>query len=580
MNLGIPCTENRQSKRRGPPNRTLQRIKAQQAGELSFNAAGSSSPDSAAQALTTLANQTAAGVVVLGELQTVTSLLDDYFAYIHPVAPIPHEPTFRASFSARADLHDPGFVALVGAMLGVLTVVYPQRARMHFAQGNSNLQSFSANDYAAHCRSIVLHAMPPEYLEKRPYFVHDIIISYLLGLACMYEDDVSACQLYFNQCQGMISSGAVLSSNDTVDQELHRRTTWALFSSVKDLEHAGLASQSLLASIHALVQVTEMPLPNDDEHLIASGSVSGPHTSIPRQMVFDSTIRLKNTYTQLLALLALCTKGIIPWSIVQTQYQQAMADVDALLIQMPPGMSLSSPSGIANNVQGDFQSGGDHLYPPGQYPLPRDSADPHDRAVHEALLRGTSNMSKAILCANVLQVKSFLIEEYICGLQSHGIRLESSLNLKSPSEKSKSEEQTTHEAVLNSAIQAKDDVTHHVLNALLDITHREDTTSLNFDFVSKMRLTVDRLLNTPLPSPANGVSPETRSADARPTTPRGPFLLRAVPYLEAVMAIMQSLEHYLSVRGDRDGVETDVGQCWAQIQALGDQFEVRQMVGG
>ena len=577
VNLGIPCTENRQSKRRGPPNRTLQRIKAQQAGDVPFEGAGSSSPDNAAQALTTLANQTADGVKVLGELQIVTALLDDYLTYIHPIAPVPHEPTFRAALSARADIHDPNFVALVAAMVGALTAACPQRARMQF----SRVHDFSASSYAAYCRSIVLRVLPPEYLERGPFSTNDVMINYLLGFASMHEGYLPATHLYFNQCQSIISSGHLTPPSDSIDFEIRRRVMWALFSSVKDLEQAGVASQALSASINALIQTAEMPLPSDDEYLTGSGPSPVSRVSISRHMVFDSTIRLYNAITHLPDLDHLLTKGIVPWSIVQMQYQQAMTDVDSLLLQVPPAMSLSSQSvkGSANNEKG-IQHSGNHQYPPGQYPLPREGDDFRDRAIHEALLQETSSNPKAILCANVLQVKSYLIEKYICSLQSHAAQSEPPFNFKASSEKSKSKEQIAHEATFDSAVREKDTVVRHVLNALMDVTQRDDTASLNHDFVDKMAGTIDRLLHTPSPIPDGDPSSSNGLVHSKPTTPRGPLVQRAALYLEAVASILQSLGHYLAVRGDRYGVEKDVQQCWADVKVLGNEFGIGQMVEG
>lgn len=574
MNLGIPCTENRQSKRRGPPNRTLQRIKAQQAGEISFDGTGSSSPDSAAQALTTLANQTAAGVVVLGELQVVTALLDDYFTYVHPVAPIPHEPTFRAALSARADLHDPSFVALGAAMVGAFTAACPRRARMHFSQANGNVQSFSASDYAAHCRSIVLRAMPPEYLEKRPFSIYDTMINYLLGLASMYEGNYPNSQLYFNQCQAILSSRNLQASGDSIDEELRRRTFWALFSSVKDLEQLGHAPQALAASVGALGQTIGMPLLNDDEYLTASGPIPVPQGFISRHMVFDNTIRLYETYTQLSALEELTSLSIISWPIIQKQYENSMADVDLIFLQVSPAISIN-PQSDADNAPHNSN----HQYPPGQYPLPRDSDAYRDRAIREALLQEISTMPKAILCANVLQIKSYLVEKYICALQFHTARSDALGDLKFSSE-NKSHQQTAYEAQFEAALRNKDELTRHVLNALIDISHREDTRSLLLEFVVKLRYTIVRLLHTPSPSRDGDRSTGNETTNGTTTTPKGPVVLRASPYLDAVANVLGGLEHYLSVRGDRDGVETEVQQCWTEIKALGNEFGVEQMLKG
>ena len=527
--------------------------------------------------LTTRADQTSPGIGVLGDLQIVTNLLDDYFSYLHPLAPIPHEPTFRATYSSRADLHDPSFVALVASMVGALTTSYPQRARMHFSKMNNGGQSFKAYEYAVHCRSTALRALTPEYLEKSSFSTYDIMINFLLGHNHMHEGKVpNSSHLYFSQCQALILSSRLSPPSDNLDEEQRRRTVWALFSKVKDMEHVNYAPRSLSTSINALVRTIEYPLPNDDEYLTASGPMTIPHGYTSRHIVFDTTIRMYNIASHLANPGETFLSNTSPWSYTKKQYQQAMAQVDLLLAHVPSTLT----SDAASNERGiDIPENSQYGYktqcPPGQYPLPNENNAGPDLVSREALLREVSNVPKATLCANALQVKSSLVEKYHLGLRLHKAHSNLPIDQQLSPDEPTSNQPVSDQDDLEQVSQEKDNVVRHVLNALMDIAQRDSTDSLNLEFVVKMKHNIHRLLYLP-PHAIDDDGDGLHYIDEH----RGPLVVRSFHYLEAVASTLNNLEKHLSVSGDHNGVERDVQHCWSEIKALGNEFGVGQMIEG
>ncbi|KAL8817709.1 MAG: hypothetical protein Q9191_008095 [Dirinaria sp. TL-2023a] len=116
--LGIECRFERPSKRRGPPNRHAEALKRQKMDSGMPGQAGSTSPTHAAQALASFAQTPfyKQNMETIAPLPIVEALIQDYFTYLHPLIPVPHEPSFREALSQREDNTNPTFLALLTSM--------------------------------------------------------------------------------------------------------------------------------------------------------------------------------------------------------------------------------------------------------------------------------------------------------------------------------------------------------------------------------------------------------------------------------------------------------------------------------
>lgn len=196
--LEIPCTFERPSRRRGPPNRHAEEIKRRR---LESPAAFSSpaSPNHVAATLASLSSHSIQTAESICPWSILELLVDDFFTYIHPLAPFPHEPSFRLAFRAREDLHNPTFLALLASMVGSLVASFPRKPRLHLKAQNRETLFPSSVSLVERCRKVALDARGTGYLD-RELSVYDAATSYFLGLAAGYTFQYHLCRLYFGEC--------------------------------------------------------------------------------------------------------------------------------------------------------------------------------------------------------------------------------------------------------------------------------------------------------------------------------------------------------------------------------------------
>jgi len=157
-----------------------------------------SSPNNVAATLASFSSHAVLNAESICPFSTLELLIDDFFTYIHPLAPLPHEPSFRAAFQAREDLKNPSFLALLASMVGVLVASFPRRPRLHLkAQRREHLfpSSISLVD---RCHKVAVEARGAGYLD-RELTVYDAVTSYFLGLAAAYTLRWKQCRLYFGE---------------------------------------------------------------------------------------------------------------------------------------------------------------------------------------------------------------------------------------------------------------------------------------------------------------------------------------------------------------------------------------------
>lgn len=263
--LEIPCTFERPSRRRGPPNRHAEAIKKRRLEEEDPASAHASpqSPTNAAHALAQLqsSSPTQLSAETICPLSTMNALIDDFFMYIHPLCPFPHEPSFREAWARREDYSNPSFLALLASMIACLVSSFPRKPRLH-------LKTQTRHEYPSHlslvdkCREVCAQARGPGYLDRPGLNVYDACTSYFLGLSGAYVFQWRQLRLYFAECltiirslglhkaqeQGYTHLGAVPSawgSNgpdfdgtrdfklDHITEQIGRRVFWTAFVGVR-----------------------------------------------------------------------------------------------------------------------------------------------------------------------------------------------------------------------------------------------------------------------------------------------------------------------------------------------------------
>jgi hypothetical protein len=132
----------------------------------------------------------------IAPLPVLQLLVDDFFTYIHPLMPFPHEPSFRQAFANRADRTNREFLALLASMIGVLVASFPRSARAHLKAQHSAGLFPTAITMIDHCRSIALEARGATFMAKQEMSVDDAAASYFLGLAAGYTLQWKPCRRF------------------------------------------------------------------------------------------------------------------------------------------------------------------------------------------------------------------------------------------------------------------------------------------------------------------------------------------------------------------------------------------------
>lgn len=225
--LNVECTFKRELKRRGPPNKHAEAARAARRARLEpgpgpaagpmpgtaiaaqgqpFYGAVSPSPHNAAQALVSIAEGpgTRLDAESIAPMPVLELLIDDFFTYIHPLVPFPHEPTFREAFATRQDRTNPEFLTLLAAMIGALVASFPRSVRQHLKAQHSTHLFPRAIVMIDKCRDIALEARGARWAAKQPKTLDDAAASYLLGLACAYTLQYNTYRVFTSECLSLI----------------------------------------------------------------------------------------------------------------------------------------------------------------------------------------------------------------------------------------------------------------------------------------------------------------------------------------------------------------------------------------
>lgn len=260
--LEIPCTFERPSRRRGPPNRHAEAIKKRRLEDANHAASESPiSPNNVAATLASFSSHAVLSAESICPMPLLELLVNDFFTYIHPLCPFPHEPSFRGAFRGREDLNNPCFLALLASMVRILVASFPRRPKLHLkAQNRENLFP-SSMSLVERCHKVAVEARGPGYLDK-PITVYDAATSYFLGLSGAYTFNWKQCRLYFGetltlvrilgahrskesdtlslgdlpQYYGARDGAPPYSSSEPVDyikQEIGRRIFWVMFVGIR-----------------------------------------------------------------------------------------------------------------------------------------------------------------------------------------------------------------------------------------------------------------------------------------------------------------------------------------------------------
>lgn len=202
--LRVQCTYDRVKKRRGPPNKAAEAARELEKRRRLDSDAPTPPLQNAAEALVSLGapNANGHGIVMDAEqciapLGVLQLLVDDFFTYIHPLTPFPHEPTFRQAFNDREDRTNPDFLALLASMIATLVASFPRSARLHLKSSHNYTEFPRSIMLVDRCIKVALAMRPSDFMLKDVLTVNDATISYFLCLASGYT-------MRWNQCRRLL----------------------------------------------------------------------------------------------------------------------------------------------------------------------------------------------------------------------------------------------------------------------------------------------------------------------------------------------------------------------------------------
>ena len=322
------------------------------------------SPTHAAQTLASFARQPRLSAETICDLPLLMLLVDDYFTYIHPLVPIPHEPSFREALRRREDLSNPTFLGLLASMIGILVASFPRKPKQHLKTMQKESLFPKSMTFVDRCHRVVIEARGPGYLDK-PLTVYDGTISYLLGLTEAYVYNWKQGKLYLAECLSILCATAEQSLNVStnpdptyqtvyatpsppshITQQIWRRLFWVLFVGVRTAEQLGASSTELfIPPPSARNPYPPLPLEVDDAFIFGDRVSAQPHGVLSELAGFLANVHVYRSYDKLAAVeMANCLDDLFDWDRTRSILQFCLLATKELFTCLPSELSLNPRS--------------------------------------------------------------------------------------------------------------------------------------------------------------------------------------------------------------------------------------------
>ncbi|KAJ4303498.1 hypothetical protein N0V90_002394 [Kalmusia sp. IMI 367209] len=447
--LDIPCTFERPSRRRGPPNRHAEAIKKKRRldqGEIDLGPAHSASPTNAAHALAQLSLPQQPTAESICSIPIMNNLIDDFFTYIHPLCPFPHEPSFREAWDNREDCHNPSFLALLASMIASLVASFPRKPRLHLKQ---QTRDYYPNHLSLvdKCREVCAQARGVGYLDKPVLNVYDACTSYFLGLTGAYTFRWRQLRLYFGECLTILrslglhkaqdqgytflgglphatgSSGPKFEGSrdmklDLITEQIGRRVFYTLFVGVRNMQQLGASFGELtMLPSTPTEQLPPLPLEVDDAYIYPNEILPQPVGVVPEVTGFNINVRIYNSYAALsTSEMAYGIDELFDWDQQQRMLDQCLRRCKEVLDNMPPVLQVRNK----DSQNGRFGQRRQPYYPP--MPEYMGMRDPNLNTLgnpdsQEARRMMQYEIQKANIYATHLSIRSYLVEKYFAMLE-------------------------------------------------------------------------------------------------------------------------------------------------------------------
>ncbi|KAG8408064.1 hypothetical protein J3459_018222 [Metarhizium acridum] len=435
--LGVECTYERETKRRGPPNKHAEAAKAAKRQRLEMAAAGfpsaSPSPQNAAKALMNISSDGILDAESIAPMPVLELLVDDFFTYIHPLAPFPHEPTFRQSFANREDRTRPEFLGLLASMVGALVASFPRSAREHLKAQHSTHLFPKAIVLVEKCRDIALLTRGSKWVLKQPKTLDDACTSYFLGLAGAYTLQGNPARHFVAETLILIRelgfmrpkhagdlptfgtdpySTEPLPFNHVKDQ-IGKRLFWCLLLGIRSMAQLGMTGSDLVIA----PSTPSLPYPSypenvDDICVLANEIIHQAEGTVTLLTGFRFGIDIYTTMNGVVSLELAYGMNTLPWADQRILLRDGLMAAKGIIDNLPPELQLSAQGEDANSLATLDESG--LQYVPPVWPNAQPSHDVRNVIKTQPAQRRRLQyeIQKANIFMSQLATRSYFVELY------------------------------------------------------------------------------------------------------------------------------------------------------------------------
>ncbi|OBR16540.1 Zn 2cys6 transcription factor [Colletotrichum higginsianum IMI 349063] len=446
--LNVDCTFHRQLKRRGPPNKHAEAARAARKQRIepgmsavtaAFTSYGSAvtpspSPHNAAQALVSIAEGPARlDAESIAPMPILELLIDDFFTYIHPLAPFPHEPTFRHSFANREDRTNPEFLGLLASMIAALVASFPRSARQHLKTQHSTHLFPKAIVMIERCRDIALDTRGARWALKQPKTLDDAATSYFMGLAAGYTFQLGKYRYFTTECLSLIrelgfhrpkhpNELPTFGNDDCspdplpfhhIKDQIGKRIFWCLLLGVRSFSQLGASHADLvIAPSTPGLPYPALPEDVDDLYIMANEVVYPPESSVTLLTGYRFAIDIYTTMNAIVSVELVYGMSTLPWLDQRSLLRDALIAAKDILDRLPPELQLSASyeqsSGFGALDDADLQ------YVPPAYPNNQPMNDVRNVIKNHPQRRRQLQyeIQKANIYISQLATRSFYVELY------------------------------------------------------------------------------------------------------------------------------------------------------------------------
>ncbi|KAI1174794.1 hypothetical protein F4777DRAFT_372273 [Nemania sp. FL0916] len=462
--LQVECTFRREMKRRGPPNKHAEAARAakrhQHQHQPQPGAASSTTPTPTPHdpsgpfgappppLLAPAESSSASGFTLDAEAiapwPVLELLVDDFFTYIHPLTPFPHEPSFRQAFAARADRSNREFLALLASMMGVLVASFPRSARAHLKAQHSAQLFPTAVTMINHCRFIALEARGSAFMAKQEMSVDDAAASYFLGLSAGYTLQWKLCRRFLAETMSFCRelgihrprdlpslagylpdpaaavNAAAQRPIDHIKDQIGKRIFWVMVAGIRSMSQLGASINELpLPPPTTQEPYPEQPVEVDDEYISPDQILPQPEGTISLITGFNRNIRIYMTMNELIGVEMCYGISFFDWSAQKNIITNGLESAKQAIEHLPPQLQTMKVE-LDQDDAADLDRAGLEYCPPA-FPEAQPDNDVR-RALAEPLRRRQlqSEIQKANIHASQLATRSYFVERYLNLRDAHG----------------------------------------------------------------------------------------------------------------------------------------------------------------